>query len=67
MVKALDLRSEWFLKDYKLGLKNYPFPKVCAVLSLLKEYDLRSKGVDTEINTVGEEALMKELFFRILH
>ncbi len=63
--KTLALRSEWALKEYRIAAKNYPFAKVCAVISLLREFDLRAKGVDSD--SADEDALMKELFFRILH
>jgi DNA polymerase III subunit delta len=66
-VKALDLRSDWFLKEYKLAATNYPPSKVIQILGLLREYDLRSKGVDTDLTSVGEEALMQELFWKIMH
>lgn len=73
LVKALDLRSEWFLKDYKAALRSFTLPQTEAVLGLLREYDLRSKGVDIqrpapEFNdSTEEEDLLQELFYRMLH
>lgn len=67
MVKTLELRSEWFLKEYKLAANNYSPAQTAHVISLLKEYDLRSKGVDNDTTSTGEEELMKELFWKILH
>jgi DNA polymerase-3 subunit delta len=67
MVKSLELRSEWFLKEYKLALNNYSLAQTMQIISLLKTYDLRSKGVDTDTTNTGEEELMKELFWKILH
>ena len=67
MVKALDLRSDWFLKEYKVAVNNYSPSQTIQVISLLKQYDLRSKGVDTDTTNTGEEELMKELFWKILH
>lgn len=67
MVKALELRSDWFLKEYKLAAAQYTRGQTEQILHLLKEYDLRSKGVDTDTTNTGEEELMKELFFKILH
>ncbi len=66
-VKALDLRSEWFLKDYKAAAANFTFAQTCEALSLLRQYDLRAKGVDTDLTNTGEEELLKELFFRIMN
>lgn len=67
MVKALDLRSDWFLKEYKLAARHYTRSQTETILHHLKEYDLRSKGVDTDTTNTGEEELMKELFWKMLH
>ncbi|MFN0014752.1 MAG: DNA polymerase III subunit delta [Saprospiraceae bacterium] len=67
MSKALDLRSDFFLKEYKLAAKNYPLQQTEHILYLLREYDLRSKGVNTDTTNTGDEELMKELFFKMLH
>ena len=67
MVKTLELRSDWFLKEYKIALQNYSLAQTTQILSLLKTYDLRSKGVETDTTNTGEEELMKELFWKILH
>lgn len=65
MVKTLELRSDWFLKEYKAAALNYSSVQTARIISLLREYDLRSKGVDND-NT-DEEELMKELFWKILN
>jgi DNA polymerase III subunit delta len=67
VLKALDLRSDWFLKEYKIAANNYSPAKTEAVIGLLKTYDLRSKGVDNDGSSNGEEALMRELFWQIVH
>jgi DNA polymerase-3 subunit delta len=67
LVKALDLRSDWFLKEYKMAANNFSPAQTVRVISLLKEYDLRSKGVETDTTNTGDEELMKELFWKILH
>lgn len=67
LVKALELRSDWFLKEYKIAANNYSPAQTVRVISLLKEYDLRSKGVDTDTTNTGDEELMKELFWKILN
>ena len=64
-VKTLGLRSEWFLKDYSLAVKNFPRAKTEQIISLLSEYDLKSKGVNAD--NAEDSALMKELIFKILH
>jgi DNA polymerase III subunit delta len=54
-----------FLQEYQLAAKNYPAQKVIRVFGYLRQYDLRSKGVNNE-NTDHAE-LLKELLFKILH
>jgi DNA polymerase-3 subunit delta len=58
--------NPYFLKDYELAAKNYNLGKTFEVISLLREYDLKSKGVDATGNTEHGE-LMKELVFKIMH
>jgi DNA polymerase-3 subunit delta len=62
---ALGMRSSYFLKDYKIAAKNYNKPKTEQVISLLHEYDMKSKGVNRDSTTESE--LMRELIYRILH
>jgi DNA polymerase-3 subunit delta len=56
--------SPYFLKDYELAARSYNYAKSMQIISLLREYDLKSKGVDS--NSANGE-LMKELMFKILH
>lgn len=67
LLKTLKLRSGYFLREYRAAARNFPRPKVEQVLGLLREYDLKSKGVD--FNNVGKPdgALLKEMVWRILH
>jgi len=65
MMEKLGVRHAFFLKDYKLAARNYPFQQSQNVISILKEYDLKSKGVDRVNATEGD--LMKEMVFKILH
>ena len=64
-IKHLGLRSEWFLKDYLQAVKHYPRAKTEQVIGVLKEYDLKAKGVNSD-NVAGSE-LLKEMVFKILH
>ncbi len=57
--------NPFFVNDYQLAASNYPFAKVVSIISLLREYDLKAKGVESVSVPDGE--LMKELIFRILH
>jgi DNA polymerase-3 subunit delta len=58
--------NPYFLKDYELAARNYSLGKTFEVISLLREYDLKSKGVDSTGHTEHGE-LMKELVFKIIH
>lgn len=58
--------SPFFVSEYETAARNYNFDKTCQVISLLREYDLKSKGVDSTGNTEDGE-LMKELVWKILH
>ncbi|PHI18779.1 DNA polymerase III subunit delta [Lewinellaceae bacterium SD302] len=65
IVSTLKTKS-FFLREYNTALRNYPGGQVARVIGLLREYDLKSKGVGslTAARTDGE--LLKELAFRIM-
>lgn len=67
IMSKMKLRSSYVLKEYRVAIRNYPFKKTIEVLKILKEFDLKSKGV--EFNNVGKPdgALLKEMTWRILH
>ncbi len=56
--------SPYFVKDFELAGRSYNYGKTMQIISLLREYDLKSKGVES---TCGPGELMKELMFKILH
>ncbi len=58
--------SPYFVKDYELAGRNYSAGKTFSIISYLREYDLKTKGVDATGNTDDGE-LMKELVFKIIH
>lgn len=57
--------SPYFLKDYQTAANRLPLPKVIQCISLLREYDLKSKGVGNTSTDAG--ALLQELIFKIMH
>lgn len=57
--------NPFFVQEYTSAARNYTLPQVKQIINLLKQYDLRSKGVDNTSTEQGE--LMKELVFRILN
>jgi len=58
--------NPYFVKDYEAAARNYSLPKVFDIISLLREYDLKSKGVDSTGNVTDGE-LLKELLFKVIH
>jgi DNA polymerase-3 subunit delta len=55
----------FFVSDYELAARNYSGSKVIQIISLLREYDAKSKGFGNVSAGAGE--LLKELIFKILH
>ena len=55
----------YFTSDYETAARNYNSSKVIQVISLLREYDIKSKGFGNVSTGAGE--LLKELIFKILH
>jgi DNA polymerase-3 subunit delta len=55
----------FFVKEYKMASQKYSPKKLVKIISYLREYDLKSKGVNNASATDGE--LLKELIFKILH
>jgi len=54
----------YFIDDYFLAARNYPMRKVAQVIALLRDSDVKSKGVGAN-QTQGD--ILKELLFKILH
>jgi len=57
--------NPYFVKDYIQAAQNYSFRRLRAIIALLKEYDLRYKGVNN--GSTGESELLRELVYKILH
>jgi DNA polymerase III subunit delta len=56
--------SPGFADEYRRAASVFSFEKTTEVISLLREYDLRSKGVN---NAASEGDLLREMIYRILH
>jgi DNA polymerase-3 subunit delta len=65
VMNTLNLRSSFMARDYMSGLKNYGVNKVMEIISLLRIYDAKSKGIDNVSATHGD--LLKELIYKIMH
>ncbi len=61
--RLLKLPNPFFLGEYKQAAALYPNKKVFAILGLIRQYDLRAKGLDNGNTSEGE--LMKELLLKI--
>jgi DNA polymerase-3 subunit delta len=57
--------SPFFLKDYDTASRRLNLQKVIKCISLLREYDLKSKGVNNVSTDAG--GLLEELIFKIMH
>ena len=57
--------SPYFIKDYKNAARNYSPTKLVKIVKHLKEYDLKSKGVNN--TSASHNDLLKELLFKILN
>lgn len=55
----------FFVKDYSIAAKNYSQDKLSKIISYLRSYDMKSKGVGNSSTSEGE--LLKELAYLILH
>lgn len=57
--------NPYFLKDFDLALKNFPMKKVSAIVSTLRDIDVKSKGVGA--NQLHESDLLKEMLAKIFN
>lgn len=55
----------YFVKDYEMSAINYNTSKTIQIISLLRTYDLKSKGFGDGGTKPGD--LLKELVYKILH
>jgi DNA polymerase-3 subunit delta len=57
--------NPFFLKDYDVALRNYPMKKVSKIVTLLREIDIKSKGVGS--NSLPQHELLKEMLVGIFN
>jgi len=55
-----------FLQDYESAARLFTVQKTAIIIGYLREYDVKSKGVDSTAFVEGGD-LLKELVFKILH
>lgn len=63
VARMLKLPNAYFLDEYKTAATNYPLAKSVAILGLLREWDLKSKGMNA--GSTDESELLRDLILRI--
>ncbi len=56
--------NPFFVSEYAIGAKKYNAVKTMQIISILREYDAKSKGVD---NNSPQSELLMEMVYKILH
>lgn len=56
--------NPYFVNEYVQAARNYPMKKVSGVISTLRDFDVKSKGVG--VSSITHADLLKELLVRIL-
>lgn len=64
-VAAILKVNPYFVKDYEISASKYNIAKIMHIISLLRTYDVRSKGFNDPGTEPGD--LLKELTYKILH
>jgi DNA polymerase III subunit delta len=57
--------NPYFVREYETAARNYNPGKTVSVISLLRKYDMKSKGVGDSGTDQGD--ILKELLFIIMH
>jgi len=57
--------NPFFVKEYESASRKYSALKIVQIISILREYDLKAKGVGNTSTSDGD--LLKELVYKILH
>lgn len=65
IASELGFRNSYQARDYVTALKNYNAFKCMEVISLIRTYDAKGKGIDNPSTPAGE--LLRELLFKIMH
>jgi DNA polymerase III subunit delta len=57
--------NPYFVAEYETAAKRYSPAKIVEIIAMLREYDLKSKGVGNSSASDGD--LLKEMVFKIIH
>ena len=58
--------NPYFFDEYQTVMRNFPQARMPVVFGLLREYDLKSKGVGSNLAGREENELLKELAYKLL-
>jgi DNA polymerase III subunit delta len=64
VVKELGV-SPFFVDSYVAAARNYPTKKVVEIIAILREYDMKSKGIGNVSSSTAD--LQREMIYKILH
>lgn len=56
--------SPYFTEEYIVAARNYPMKKVSSIIALLREFDVKSKGVGA--NAIPQKDLLKEMIVKVM-
>ena len=55
----------YFVPEYEMAARTFPSGKIVRIISLLRDYDMKTKGYP--YNSISTGDLLKEMIFKILH
>jgi len=65
LMKHLEFRQTWQLREYTTAMRHYSALKVMQIIGKLRETDARLKGINR--GNLTDADIMHELLFFILH
>ena len=57
--------NPYFVRDYQAAARNYPLGACIRCISILREFDMKSKGYNS--GEVSEKDLYREMIFKLMH
>ena len=66
VMNTLNFRNTYMTQDYMAGMRNYNVNEVMKIISNLRTFDAKSKGIDNPPYTTNGE-LLKELVYKIMN
>ncbi|MEN0006992.1 MAG: DNA polymerase III subunit delta [Bacteroidota bacterium] len=67
LLSILQLRSAYFLREYRAAARFYTPQRTRKAIATLKSFDLKSKGIDFNNTGKADDALLKEMVWHLLH